>query len=153
METSTNKKIPKIDGKKLKIAIILPYFNEELGLELLANTKETLLANNVQEKNIKLIRVSGALEIPFACLQAIEKHKPDAVIALGIIIRGQTKHFDLVAENAYSGIMKVQLDKKIPISFGVLTCENTKQVKERISKKELNKGREFATAALLQTTI
>jgi 6,7-dimethyl-8-ribityllumazine synthase len=153
METSTNKKIPKIDGKKLKIAIILPYFNEELGLELLANTKETLLSNNVQEKNIKITRVSGALEIPFACQKVIEKYKPNAVIALGIIIRGQTKHFDLVSENAYSGIMKVQLEKKVPISFGILTCENLKQVKDRVSKKELNKGKEFALAALLQTTI
>ena len=140
-----SKKHPKVDGKKLKITIVLPYFNEEIGLKLLENTKKELSAQNVQQKNIKIIRVAGALEIPFACQKIATKYKPDAIIALGIIIRGQTKHFDLVAENTYQGIMRVQLEQKIPIIFGVLTCENVKQAKERI--------KEFATSALIQTTI
>jgi len=146
-------KIPKIDGRKLKIAIILPYFNDELGLELFENTKAELLNQNVALKNIRLIRVAGCLEIPFACQKVIEKYKPNAIIALGIIIRGETKHFDLVSETAHQGIMKVQLDKKIPISFGIIACENTKQAIARVNKNKLNKGKEFAIAALLQTTI
>lgn len=152
MKTNQSK-IPKINGKQLKIVIILPYFNDKLGLELLKNTKNELIVNNVQEKNIKLVRVAGSLEIPFACLKIIEKYKPDAIIALGVIIRGKTKHFDLVSENTHSGIMKVQLDKKIPISFGIIACEDEKQAIERISETKMNKGKEYALAALLQTII
>jgi 6,7-dimethyl-8-ribityllumazine synthase len=142
----------KIDGSKLKIAIVLPYFNEELGLELLKNTKEELLKNNVQEKNISLTRVAGALELPFAC-KKIALKKPDAIIALGIVIRGETSHFDLVTETSHQGLMKVQLDETIPVIFGILACENLKQVKDRVSAKGLNKGKEFAQAALIQTLI
>jgi len=146
-------KIGKINGEKLKIVIILPYFNDKFGLELLKNTENELSRNKVKKANIRLIRVAGSLEIPFACQKAIKKYKPDAIIALGIIIRGQTKHFDLVAENTHSGLMKIQLENKTPISFGIIACENTKQVIERISKTKLNKGKDFAIAALLQTTI
>ena len=153
MEISTNKKLPKINGENLKITIILPYFNEDLGIELFNNTKNTLIDNKVKEENIKIIRVSGALEIPFACQNEINKYKPNAIIALGVIIRGETKHFELVSENTYSGIMKVQLDKNTPIIFGILTCENIEQAKNRIDKKRLNKGHEFAMATLIQTTL
>mgnify|MGYP001603211319 CR=1 FL=1 len=145
MQTN-NTKIQKPNGKNLKIAIVLPYFNEKLGLELLKNAKEELLKNNVQEKNIAIIRVAGALEIPFACKKIIGKMKPDAIIALGVVIHGETSHFELVTNTTYQGLMKVQLDTGIPISFGILACENIGQAKKRI-----NKGREAAQAALLQT--
>ncbi len=143
----------KIDGKRLKFAIILPYFNENLGLELYENAKKELLKNNVQEKNITLTRVAGSLELPLACQKIIQKQKPDAVIALGVIIRGETSHYDLVTENTYRGIMKVQLKTGTPISFGVLGCENLAQAKKRISTTGLNKGADAAIAALIQTTI
>ncbi len=143
----------KIDGKRLKFAIILPYFNENLGLELYENAKKELLKKNVQEKNITLTRVAGSLELPLACQKIIQKQKPDAVIALGVIIRGETSHYDLVTENTYRGIMKVQLKTGTPISFGVLGCENLAQAKKRISTTGLNKGADAAIAALIQTTI
>jgi 6,7-dimethyl-8-ribityllumazine synthase len=146
-------KIPKINGKKLKIAVILPYFNDKLGVELFKNTQTELLKQGVEKKNIRLVRVAGCLEIPFACQKVIEKYKPNTIIALGIIIRGETKHFDLVAETTHQGIMRVQLDKKTPISFGIIACENKKQAIERVSKTKLNKGKEFAIATLLQTII
>lgn len=152
----TNKKSEKsikIDGSRLKIAIVLPYFNENLGLEMLKNAKEELLRNKVKPSNIKLVRVSGALEIPLACKKIIAKYKPNAIVALGVVIEGKTKHFDLVCETTYKGIMKVQLGNNIPISFGVLACKTEKQARERVSKKGLNKGRDAALAALIQTTI
>ncbi len=142
----------KVDGRKLKIAIFLPYFNEELGLELFENTKIELLKNGVQEKNINLVRVAGALELPFAC-KKIALKKPDAIIALGIVIRGETSHYDLVTETTHQGLMKVQLKELVPVIFGILACENLKQVKDRVSAKGLNKGKEFAQAALIQTLI
>lgn len=142
----------KVDGKKLKISVVLPYFNEELGLELFENVKKELIRNNVSEKNITLSRVAGALELPFAC-KKIALKKPDAIIALSIVIRGETSHYDLVTETAHQGLMKVQLEEVIPIIFGILACENLKQVKDRISSKGLDKGKEFAQAALIQTLI
>jgi len=152
MKLNNLKKV-KINGESLKITIILPYFNDKLGLKLLESAQKELLNNGVKEKNIKLIRVAGCLEIPFACQKIAEKYKPSAIIALGVIIRGETKHFDLVAENTYSGIMKVQLEKKIPVSFGIIACENEKQAMIRVDKNKLNKGKDFAIATLLQTTI
>lgn len=134
-------------GKNLKIAIVLPYFNEKLGLKLLKNAKKELIKNNVKEKNIAVIRVAGALEIPFAC-KKIAKTKPDAIIALGVVIRGETSHFELVANTTFQGLMKVQLDTGVPISFGILACDNIEQAKKRVSK-----GREAAQAALLQTLL
>jgi len=143
----------KIDGSNLNIVIILPFFNEKLGLELLENTKKELLNNNVKEENIRVIRVNGSLEIPLACKKIIIKEKPDAIIALGVIIRGETSHYDLVTEESYRGIMQVQLETGTPISFGILGCENLDQAKERISKDKLNKGKDAAIAALIQSTL
>ncbi len=143
----------KIDGSNLNIVIILPFFNEKLGLELLENTKKELLNNNVKEENIRVIRVAGSLEIPLACKKIIIKEKPDAIIALGVIIRGETSHYDLVTKESYRGIMQVQLETGTPISFGILGCENLDQAKERISKDKLNKGKDAAIAALIQTTL
>lgn len=152
MELKKTKNI-KINGEKLKIAIVLPYFNDEIGLELLKNAKEELLKNNVKEKNIHIIRVEGALEIPFACQKIIKKLKPNAIIALGAIIKGETTHYDLVTQNTFKGIMDVQLNTGIPISFGILTCKNEKQARFRASKKGSNKGKQASQAALLQTII
>ena len=143
----------KINGSNLNIVIILPFFNEKLGLELLENTKKELLNNHVKEGNIRVIRVNGSLEIPLACKKIIIKEKPDAIIALGVIIRGETSHYDLVTEESYRGIMQVQLETGTPISFGILGCENLDQAKERISKDKLNKGKDAAIAALIQSTL
>lgn len=83
----------------------------------------------------------------------METEKPDAVIALGVIIRGKTTHYELVTETTFKGIMKIQLQTSTPIAFGILACENEEQAKERADKNKLNKGKEAALAALLQTKI
>lgn len=143
----------KVNGSSLKIGIIVPYFNESIGLELLENCKNELLKQNVPEENIVTIRVAGALEIPFAAKKLIEQEKPNAVITLGAIIRGETSHYDLVTDKTYDGLMKIQLQSGIPVIFGVLTCENEKQARERSSKNKLNKGKQAAQAALIQATL
>lgn len=143
----------RIDGSNLKIAVIIPYFNEEIGLELLKNTKEELLANNVDKSNIEIVRVAGALEIPFACQKIADLKKPHVIITLGAIVKGETNHYDMVCDNTYKGIMDVQLKTNIPIIFGVQTCEDEKQAIERASKNGLNKGRQAAQAALIQTQL
>jgi 6,7-dimethyl-8-ribityllumazine synthase len=153
MEIQKNTKEIRIDGSKMKIGIILPYFNEEIGLTLLKNAIEELKKNKIKDKNIIVKRVAGALEIPFACKKMAKKEKPNAIITLGIIIKGETSHYDLVCQNTYSGIMSVQLSENIPITFGVLTCQNIKQAKIRAGKKGLNKGKKVAQAAILQTLL
>ena len=99
-----------------------------------------MLKSNVQAENIQIIRVAGALEIPLACKKIIIKEKPHAIIALGVIIRGETSHYDLVTEESYRGIMQVQLETGVAISFGILGCENLEQAQDRVSKNKLNKN-------------
>lgn len=132
--------------KNLKIVILLPYFNEEYGLKLYKNTEAALKKHGV--KNIKLIRVAGALELPFAAQKIIKKDQPNAVIALGVVLKGETSHYELVCRETFRGLMDVQLKLETPIIFGVLTCKTEKQVKER-----LQQGKSYAKAAILQSQI
>jgi 6,7-dimethyl-8-ribityllumazine synthase len=152
MKLSTNPQLSQ-NYKFTKVAIILPYFNEEIGNELYENTIEELKNNGVTEKNIKLFRVYGALEIPFACQKIIKLNQYDVIITLGAIIKGETPHFDIVSKTTFDGIMTVQLKNNTPIIFGILTCNTLKQAQDRASKKGLNKGKDCAVAALMQTKI
>lgn len=149
-----NKSIPKKSSinknKSLKIAIILPRFNDTLGQKLLLNTQNELKELGV--KNVQIYRVPGTLELPFAALKIALSKKFHAIIALGVVIRGGTKHFDLVVETAYQGLMEVALDEDTPIIFGVLAVENEKQAIERVEKTKMNKGKEFAQAAVEMAT-
>lgn len=142
-----------LDGTNLEIAIILPYFNDKIGLELLKNAKKELIANKVREENIRIIRVAGALEIPFACKKIIKQSSLDGIIALGIVIRGETSHFELVTQTTYNGLMQVQLETETPISFGIIACENIEQAKKRASKDGLDKGKEATQALLIQLNL
>lgn len=141
-------KSSKLNGKPFKFAVILPRFNDHLGQELYQNTKSTLLKNGVQEKNILLTRVPGSLETPYSALHLSQTQDVNAIIALGIVIKGDTSHYDLVCEESYRGLMAVSLGQNIPIIFGILTVNNLKQAIDRISAKKMNKGKEFAESAI-----
>ncbi len=149
----TDSKDIKINGSKLKVCIVVADFHYSLATEMLENAKEELVANKVRLQNIKVFRVAGALEIPFACQKIIKKETPDVVITLGIVIKGKTDHYYVVVKNAYKGIMDVQLKMEVPISFGILACNNLKQAKQRVSKKGLNKGKYAVLAALTQSLL
>ena len=148
MADKLNIELKNFNGKKIKIAIILPYFNEKIGMELFKNCKKELLQNNIPEKNIQLFRVPGCLEIPLSAKKIIKKY--DGIIALVVVIRWETKHFELVTETTYSALMNIQLEAMTPIIFEILACENLKQAQKRASEKGLNKGKEAAISALLQ---
>lgn len=152
MKISENQEIT-IDGSTKKIVIVLPYFNQDLGMKLLENVVAELNQNKVQKENITLTRVFGSLEVPFACKKIIQQIQPHVIIALGVIIRGKTDHYELVTQNTYQGIMKLQLESNIPIIFGVVTADNVDQAKQRIDREGLNKGKDFAQAALIQSEI
>ena len=145
----TSKSTPAtLNGKPYKFAIILSRYNDEIGNELLKNTHESLLTNGTKIKNIKLFRVPGALEIPIIANTLALKNKFDAIIALGVVIKGETPHFDLVTRGCYRGLMDISLCSDTPIIFGVLATNNLKQAKHRTAKSKMNKGREFAEAAI-----
>ena len=145
----TSKSTPAtLNGKPYKFAIILSRYNDEIGNELLKNTHESLLTNGTKIKNIKLFRVPGALEIPIIANTLALKNKFDAIIALGVVIKGETPHFDLVTRECYRGLMDISLCSDTPIIFGVLATNNLKQAKDRTAKSKMNKGREFAEAAI-----
>ena len=100
----TSKSTPTtLNGKPYKFAIILSRYNDDIGNELLKNTHESLLTNGTKIKNIKLFRVPGALEIPIIANTLALKNKFDAIIALGVVIKGETPHFDLVTRECYRG--------------------------------------------------
>lgn len=132
--------------KKLRIAIVLPRFNDELGSELLANTENQLATLGVEK--VDIYRVPGALELPYAALKIAKGKRHSAIITLGIVIRGETKHFDLVAEESHRGLMKVSLEQNIPVVFGILATENEKQAIDRVRADRMNKGKEFADTAV-----
>jgi 6,7-dimethyl-8-ribityllumazine synthase len=137
-----------LDGKGLKIAIILSRFNDSLGNILLENTLDTLKKLNVSEKNIQITKVPGALELPLTAKLIATKQKPDAIIALGIVIKGDTSHYDHVCTETHRGLMKVSLKTETPVVFGVITAFTKKQAVDRVEKNKLNKGKEYAETAV-----
>ena len=152
MKTSKSN-MEELNGKAYKIAVILSRYNDDIGNELLSNTRQALLKYGTKERNIDLYRVPGALEIPVTANALALQDKYDAIICLGVVIRGDTPHFDLVTSECYRGLMDVSLCSDTPIVFGVLTTNNLKQAKERSAKNKMNKGKEFAEAAIEMATL
>lgn len=130
-----------IDGSKLSIIIVASMFNEKIVSPLLETTVSELKKHKVA--NVTTFRVPGALEIPLVTQMIIKKYKPNAVIALGAIIKGETSHYKHVSRESIRGIMNISLQTNTPVIQGILTTLNIKQAQERIVL-----GKEYAQAAL-----
>jgi 6,7-dimethyl-8-ribityllumazine synthase len=135
---------PRLNGKKLTIGIVQARFNADITNALAQACRSELLALGVAEKNITLVQVPGALEVPMALLGLAENLKYDALIALGCIIRGETYHFELVANESGAGVSRIALDYKVPIANAILTTENLEQAVAR----QTDKGRDAARVAV-----
>ena len=133
-----------LSGKKLSIGLVQARFNESITDALAQACRAELMALGVLEKNIDLVRVPGALEVPVALMAMAEKLKYDALIALGCIIRGETYHFELVANESGAGVSRVSLDYQVPIANAILTTENLEQAIAR----QTDKGRDAARVAV-----
>ncbi len=131
-----------------KFSIVVARFNSFVVESLLTGAIDALVRQGVAESNIEVIRVPGAFELPLAVKQVAQKRNPDAIIALGAVIRGGTPHFDYVAGECTKGVANVMLDTDIPVSFGVLTTDTIEQAIERSGTKAGNKGAEAAIGAL-----
>lgn len=128
-------------GKGLAIGIVQARFNEDVTNALAAACKAQLLELGVAEKDIGHVLVPGALEIPVALQALAEKGRYDALVALGCIIRGETYHFELVANESAAGVSRVSLDYRLPIANVILTTENLAQAIERQSVKGADAAR------------
>lgn len=131
----------RLDGKKLHIGIVQARFNEGITNSLAAACRAELLALGVQEKNIKHVLVPGALEVPVALQALAESDEFDALIALGCIIRGETYHFELVANESGAGVTRLSLDYQIPIANAIITTENLDQALARQTEKGTDAAR------------
>ena len=136
---------PDLTGSELHLALIVSRYNEDVTRRLLRGAMNALEAAGVQEPDVYW--VPGALELPVTALALAEKGQHDAIVALGCVIRGETHHFEVVANQSAAGLMQVQLDTGVPIAFGVLTTEDRDQALARSGPKN-NKGAEAAEAAI-----
>lgn len=132
-----------------KIAIVISRFNSFINEQLLAGAIDTLKrTGQVEDDNITVVRVPGAVELPLAAKRVAASKKYDAIIALGTVIRGGTPHFEFVAGECNKGLAQVSMEFDIPVAFGVLTTDSIDQAIERAGTKMGNKGSEAALSAL-----
>ena len=136
---------PDLDGADVTIALVVARFNEDVTKRLLRGALDALREHGVEDPDVYW--VPGSLELPVTALALAEKGSHDAIVCLGCVIRGETYHFEVVANQAAMGITQVQLETGVPIAFGVLTTEDKDQALARSGPKN-NKGAEAAEAAI-----
>lgn len=135
-------------AKGMRFAIVVAEWNKDITSRLLDGAIKTLKRAHCIHDDIIVEWVPGTLELPMAAQIIAETTETDAIIALGCVIRGGTPHFDYVCKGAFDGLMRVQIDNDIPITFGILTTENHQQAKDRAGGSLGNKGEEAAEAAI-----
>lgn len=134
----------RLNGKKLSIGIVQARFNAPITDALAKACKAELMSLGVSDKDIDHVTVPGALEVPVALQAMAEKSKYDALVALGCIVRGETYHFELVANESGAGVTRISLDYQLPIANAILTTENMAQA---VARQE-EKGRDAARVAV-----
>ena len=137
-----------LHGQGLKIAIVASLFNDFVTRSLLSGAQEGLEQNGVEEEAITLVWVPGSFEIALIAKTLAQTGRYDAVVCLGSVIRGETTHYDHVAEETATSISRTSLETNVPIIFGVLTTENREQALSRAGGKIGNKGYDSALAAI-----
>ncbi|MCC5831609.1 MAG: 6,7-dimethyl-8-ribityllumazine synthase [Chlamydiales bacterium] len=128
--------------------VVAARFNREITERLLEGALEGLKEFGVREEAMHISWVPGAFELPLVAKRLAESGRFDAVICLGAVIRGETPHFDYVAEGAAAGILKASLATDVPVIFSVLTTENWEQAESRAGRKEKNNGYNGALSAI-----
>ena len=135
-------------ARDLRFAFIAARFNEFIVEPLVRGALDALKRHGVTEKQIDIVRVPGAFEIPIVAKKLAASRRYDALIALGAVIRGDTPHFDYVAGECASGLSRIALETGVPIAFGVLTTDTVEQAVDRAGGKSGNKGADAALTAL-----
>jgi 6,7-dimethyl-8-ribityllumazine synthase len=135
-------------ARDLRFAIVASRFNEFIVDSLVRGAVDALLRHGASEKQIELIRVPGAFDLPLVVRRVASSKRCDAVIALGAVIRGGTAHFDYVAGQCASGLAQASQESGVPVAFGVLTTDTIEQAIERAGTKAGNKGVDAALCAI-----
>jgi 6,7-dimethyl-8-ribityllumazine synthase len=131
-----------------RFAIVVSRWNDALTSKLADGAVEALYESGVHPDSIEIFRVPGSFELPLACLNAAQSGDFDAVIALGVVIRGDTPHFEYVAMQTSAGIMQASMQTGVPVLFGVITADTHEQAMQRSGEKSDNKGYEAAHSAV-----
>lgn len=147
-EQSSPRSVEGLDVERLRIAILVARFNEDITGELLAGARAFLEESGLPAGSADVYFVPGAWELPQTAARVVEAGRHDAVIALGCVIRGETPHFDFISDEAARGLGAVARSADIPVTFGVLTTDTLAQAQERADRNGQDKGREAALAAL-----
>lgn len=132
---------------KLKFAVVVSRFNDFITSRLLDGTVDTLKRHGAAEGDITVVRTPGAFEIPVVC-EKLAAGPYNAIICLGAVIKGDTPHFDFVAQETSKGIAAVSIKHKLPVAFGIITADTLEQAIERAGVKHGNKGSEAAMSAI-----
>ncbi|MDR1048734.1 MAG: 6,7-dimethyl-8-ribityllumazine synthase [Synergistaceae bacterium] len=138
----------KLIGTGLSMALAVSRFNELISSKLLEGAKDALLRHDVPHQGIEIFWAPGAWELPLIVRELALSGRHDAIIALGAVIRGDTPHFDYVAAEVSKGLAQVGLEQRVPVLFGVLTCDTLEQALLRAGSKGGNKGADCACAAI-----
>jgi len=135
---------PNVNGDGRRVAVVLSRFNAEIGERVLAGALRALTEAGVAERDVLVVTVPGALESPLALQRLAQSGEFDALVAVGAVIRGDTYHFEIVANESAAGVASVQLEFGIPVGNGILTTDTDEQARARADAK----GYEAARAAL-----
>ena len=135
-------------AKGKKFALVVSRFNDFITEKLLSGALDALVRSGAADKDIEVVKVPGAFEIPLAAQRVAAVKRFDAIICLGAVIRGSTPHFDYVSAEVSKGIAAVSMEADIPVIFGVITTDTIEQAIERAGTKAGNKGWSAAIAAV-----
>ena len=143
----------KLEAKGKKFGLVASRFNDFICARLIEGALDALKRSGASDKDIFLVKVPGAFEIPLAAKKLAKSGKFDAVICLGAVIRGATPHFEYISAEVTKGIAQVSLETETPIAFGVLTADTLEQAIERAGTKAGNKGWDAALSAIEMTNL
>ena len=135
-------------AKDLRVGIVASRFNDFIVDSLVSGAVDALVRHGVRERDITLVRVPGAWEMPLAVQRMAGRRRFDVIVALGAVIRGATPHFDYVCAEASKGIAQVSMETQVPVIFGILTTDTIEQAIERAGTKSGNKGWSAAVSAI-----
>ena len=141
------------DASSMRIAIVVSSWNKPITEALYEGAIRTLIDAGCYEQDIMRHDVPGSFELPLGAKWALDTLTPDAVICIGCVIQGETRHFDFICQSVSGGLMQLNLNYSVPVIFGVLTTENMQQAIERSGGKHGNKGIEAAVTAIQMVSL
>ncbi len=137
-----------LEGKRLKIGIVLSRFNEAVTGKLFTGALKALSENGVAAHDIEVAKVPGAFEIPLIAKRMAQTGRFHGILALGAVIRGETPHFEYISRSVSHGLNQVAFETNVPVGFGVLTTDTVRQAMDRASLRKYNRGAQAALTVL-----